>query len=176
VERGLDKFEGKPTKTKTSTANGGGVEVGDGKEAVSGRDPNAPQAPTAAAAPRADLSAKKAREEGAVHPGGYPADKGTATTGGAVGGDVRSDPYPDEQTGRRPTPGDRLAAVANGSSGQHDANVESMRTSGDRDKQPHDAAHVPLPGNTMGQEQPLSGPVTQTEERGDRRPAETDSG
>jgi hypothetical protein len=170
VERGLDKFEGKPT------TNGGGVEVGDGKAAVSGRDPNAPQAPTAAAAPRADLSAKKAREEGAAHPGGYPVDKGTTTTGGAVGGDVRSDQYPDEQTGRRPTPGDRLAAAANGSSGQHDANVESMRTSGDRDKQPRDAADVPLPGNTMGQEQRLSGTEAQTEERSDRRTTETDSG
>ena len=80
VERGLDKLEGK--RTRTSAA---GV-------APTGQDPNAPQTSTATADPRAIPSAEKAREEGPADVGGYPADKGTTAGVAPTGRDPNDAP------------------------------------------------------------------------------------
>jgi hypothetical protein len=155
--------------------------------APTGRDPNPPQTSTAATVDlRAEPSAEKAREEGSEDAtGGYPVDRGTTASGGAVGGDVPGRTWPgqyrDEQTGSHAVPLDRpqaaaAAATRNGPSGQRDADVEPRTTSGDPDEQTRDVANVPRYGNATGQEQPLFGTEAQTEEGSSGRPADSDSG
>jgi hypothetical protein len=66
VERGLDKLEGKRTRTSTTAS-----------VAPTGQDPNPPQTSTAPTDPRANPSVEEAREEGQIDARGYPADRGT---------------------------------------------------------------------------------------------------
>ena len=168
VERGLDRLEGKHTKTSTASVTS------------TGPDPNAPQAPTATAAPRVDTSGEEAREKGTADTHGYPADKGT--TASAAGSNVRgggSDQYRDEQSASRATPHVRPAAAADVPSGQLGADVEPRMASGGPEEQPRDAPNAPRSGNIAAgqpEEQRPSGVEAQTEERRGSRPTDVDSG
>lgn len=152
MERGLDKLEGKPTRTSTGNQAPDRDGDGDGTGAVSGRGDTTAQA--SAAAPRADPTAKDARRQAAD--AGYPADKGAASAApGYTGG--RGPEQPEEKTAI-PASSRDPPATGDGTNVQRDTGVGqpgSRTLSEDRDNPTGTTTNAPNSSNVEGQEQPF---------------------
>ncbi|KAH9981641.1 hypothetical protein BJV74DRAFT_854465 [Russula compacta] len=134
VERGLDKLEGKPTRTSAGSQVPDRGGDGDGTGAVSGRGDTTAQA--SAAATRADITAKNARVPAAD--AGYPADNGTAS---AAPGDTGS---------RRPEQRDDTNVQRDTGVGRQGPRT----TSEDRDNPTGTTTNAPIFSNVEAQDQP----------------------